>query len=353
MMIGSVVALFGSEQLIFREPKSIGIILRVSFVSVLFWSLFLGIVGYHTKVLSSAVVGMVAIGGVAISELTFQWFRSAARLASAYAVFATWRVLLVLGCLFLLEDVPGGIGTIVVVAVACGSALGLLMIAWSNRTPHSAPIVHRDIHTISDACWLGGAFFLSSISLSIAAYGENLVVRSIGETTDVAQYFQTYVLFVSPSLILNQYLSVQIGLSIRSNEHMVISFINKYFFTLLPGFFIFMLSLLTCGYLLEATIDNGITSPLALAFLLTVSAFVRFIYILPSSFLGVAADRETLSRTAVIYLVSSALLPIVSLLLYSAGTPAAYAVAIGSLVNWSVRCLVGMRFVAQRIGWIV
>ncbi len=352
MMIASTFALFGINQLLVREPKAMRLLTRVGGANILGASLVLGIIGSYLDLAPSIPVGIVAIAGFSFSNLAFQWLRSNLQVTAAYLANGSWRVLFLLGILvFFISD------NVDIDMILTGSfIISSLITVWLIiRNPAKTPLVslHDDIRSVKDIYLIGSSYFLATISLSIATYGENLVVHQIGTAADVAQYFRASVVFLFPGMILNQYLATVIGLAVREEESRVLNNLRRHFRKGLTGLLLLWPILLAGGYMLEMLVYGEASTPLLLAILLVVASCVRLIYILPSSFIGVVASRHILLNTSIIYLICAILLPLLSILFHSLGMTTIISVALASLISWTLRCAVGARLVYQRLATVV
>jgi O-antigen/teichoic acid export membrane protein len=348
MMIASTFALFGINQLLVREPKAMRQLARVGGMNILGVSLVLGTVGAYFNLVPSIITGIIVIVGFSFCNMAFQWLRSNLCVTEAYVANSGWRVIFCLGILvFFLNDYLG-IDTVLIGAFVVTAPFIVILLVRHN--PKEGLIsLHNDIRSVKDIYLLGGSYFIAALSLAIASYGENLVVHHIGTTEDVAYYFRAAVVFLFPGLMLNQYLTTVLGTVVRQEEGRVLEILRRYFWSVALGLALLWPILAICGYLLEILIYGTTQTSLAFAAILTLTSCVRLLYVLPGSFVGVIADRRTLFHASVTYLVCALLLPLLSFILHSMGFTVVLAVALASLISWSLRCIIGARLVAQRL----
>ena len=107
--------------------------------------------------------------------------------------------------------------------------------------------------------------------------------------------------------------------------------------------------LIAGGYVLEMLVYGEISTPIMLATLLSMASCLRLLYVLPGSFIGVIANRRTLLKASIIYLICAFSLPLLSLLFHSLGIATVISVALASLISWTLRCAVGAGLVYQRL----
>ncbi|CAE6483313.1 membrane hypothetical protein [Nitrosomonas nitrosa] len=351
MMIASTFALFGINQLLVREPKAMRLLTQVGGTNILAVSLVLGIIGAYFDLVPSILVGIVAIAGFSFSNLAFQWLRSNLQITAAYLANGSWRVLFLLGILVFFISGNADIGMILTGSFVISS---LIIVGLITQNPAKKELIslHDDIRSVKDIYLIGSSYFLAAISLSIATYGENLVVHQIGTTADVAQYFRASVVFLFPGMILNQYLATVIGLAVREEESRVLDHLRHHFWKGVAGLLLLWPILLAVGYMLEMLVYGETSTPLLLATLLVVASCVRLAYILPSSFIGVVASRRILFNTSIIYLICAFSLPLLSLLFHSLGIATVISVALASLISWTLRCAVGAGLVYRRLATV-
>ncbi len=351
MMIASTFALYGINQLLVREPKATRLLTRIGGVNIIGVSLIFGIVGAYFGMVPSILVGIVAIAGFSFCNMAFQWLRSNLRLTAAYIANGSWRVLFLIGIMFLFINGYADIDTVLIGSFILGSFIIVGLIV--RNSPKEEPVsIHDDIRSIKDVYLIGSSYFLAAVSLAIATYGENLVVHQIGTTIEVAQYFQASVVFLFPGMILNQYLTAVVGLAVRQEEARVLKNLRRYFWQGLGGLILMWPVLIAGGYLLEVLVYGEIGTPVILAALLALASCVRLLYVLPSSFIGVIASRHALFNASAAYLVCALLLPFLSIVFHSVGMAAMISVALASLISWALRCTVGAGLIYQRLAII-
>lgn len=348
MMIASTFALFGINQLLVREPKAMNFLVRVGGVNILIASLVLGTMGAYFNMAPSIIAGVIVVAGFSFSSMAFQWLRSNLQVTSAFIANGSWRALFLLGIIIFFVN-----GHVEIDIILIGSFVfaGFIIIGLITRNYPKEKLVslHDDIHGVKDIYLIGGSYFLATISLSIASYGENLVVHQLGTTEDVAQYFRASVVFLFPGLMLNQYLVTVVGLAVRQKESRVLDVLRIHFWKGLGGLLFMWPILIGGGYILERLVYGETSTPVALASLMALAGCVRFLYIIPSSFVGTVASRRALFNTSAIYLVCSLLLPILSVAFHAIGMAVVFSVALASLISWTLRCAVGAGLVYRRL----
>lgn len=348
MMIGSVCAIFGMGQLIVREPKAAKIILKYFILNCIFIAIIGGIVGAYFGYVGSVWIGVIAISGVSITNMSFHWLRSNLAFTRSYIANSSWRVLfLLLVGLFLFRGYED-IGTLLAVSF-CLSALVIAYLLASVPKLKETNARHNDIKRPKDIYIVGATYFMSGLSLAIASYGENLIVYQLGTNDDVAIYFRSVITFLFPGVILNQYLAALAGPLLRQDEGRVIGFMlrKKYLLVILTG--LLCPTLIIGGLILEFMIYGENTVPWILILMLTLTSCVRICYIIPSSFVGVLASKKELQNTTLLYLLCAALFPVFAIIFNHIGLSVIVSVAAANLLNWVFRNCVGLSLVFRRI----
>ncbi len=349
MMIASTVAMFGINSLIFREPSATRILLKVGIVQVLIVSVLAGVFGVYMGWAPSMLIGASVVAGYALTNFAFQWLRSEQRLTESYIANNGWRILFLIGILgiFIYSHIDPG--EILLVAFVLG---GISVLALIKRP---APRMekkshHNDIQSILDIYKVGASFFLTNIVLAISAHGENIVVHYLGGNEDVSMYYRGLVVYLFPSVIVNQYLVAVFGVWIRENEKTFNRLIKQYARIVGFALVLFLWPLLFLGgRILEQVFYGEATTPLALAMLLSLGACVRFYYILPSSYVGVMANRKQLFHVSLWYMASALFLLVLPPIFVFLGISTVIAVALASIINWAFRSLVGTNIIRERI----
>jgi len=347
MMISSACALFGMEQLVFREPKAAPIIFKVSRVHLVSTAMIAGFLGVWLNYVSGFWIGFIVVIGFACSSLTFQWFRSILSITKAYVAYCSWRLFFFIGiAVFFIHDYSD-INTIIIGAFMLSAIIILYLLATSKvRTDLVA--IHSDIKTSHDVYAIGALYFMSSLSLAIASFGESLVIHSMGNVIDVALYLKAALVFLFPGVIINQYLAARLGPLIRQEESKTLGFIKAHFWKGLIGLIILFGILFGFGCIFEFLLYGEKIVPLELAILLSITSCIRLAYLLPSGFIGVVANRKQLMVTTIGYLVCALLLPLLSVMFHAIGFSVVMAVAIANLCNWVVRSLIGVKLIISR-----
>ena len=348
MMIGGVMALFGMEQLLVREPRAAKHILKATAINVTLVSVAASIGGYFLGYAPSIMVGLIAIAGFSIVNLCFQWVRSNLQVNRAYFANSSWRVLFLCGVV--LFSVGGWLS--VPMALMIAMIVGVVIaVTLALRTRAESDLIspHREIDSLWGAYGVGSAFLVSALSLSIASYGEALVVKFLGSDADVSTYFRAAVVFLFPGVMFNQYLSAIAGPFLRQNKDRAASLLRRHGFKLVLLIIALWPALLGGGYVLARLLYGDMDLPLSLALVLTFTSCCRLFYVLPNSFVGMLATRQQLRVISFAYLGCSLLLPLLAWILHGQGVDVLIAVALANLVNWILRCLFGLGVIRQTL----
>ncbi len=347
MMVGGTLALFGLDQQLIREPKAARLIAKVAFFNVIAVAVLAGAVGFHFGFTPSLAIGIAAIVGFAGSALSFQWWRTNLHMTAAYIANGSWRLAFLIGVIVFFIQGKASLGTLLIGAFA----LGFIVIAGlflRLKPREELTSIHSDIHRVRDIYFIGSSYFMAALSLAIAAYGENLIVRAIGTDGEVALYFKSAILFLFPGVMLNQYIAAIVGPALRQNEGRAVALLRRYRLWIIAALFLIWPALFVGGYVLGRILYGEVSTPWVLAALLSFTACTRLLYILPSTFVGIAANKKQLRIISAAYLGFALLLPVLSWGFAKAGLTVIFAVAIANLINWMLRVVAGLSIVRQR-----
>lgn len=348
MMVGGICAMFGMGQVLVREPAAAKLITKLFLINAAIVGLLGGIIGTYYGFVDRVWVGVIVIFGVAISNMAFQWLRSNLALTKSYIANGCWRILFMLAVLLFFTQSDMDISLLLIGAFVI-STIVIAYLLYATPVLPDLKSLHSDVKKPRDAYIIGATYFLSGLSLAIASYGENLVVHQIGEPQDVALYFRATIVFLFPGIVLNQYLAAIAGPMVRQNEVRVITYLRKYRGWIGGALLLLWPLLILTGFILEFLIYSENTTPLALILLLTFTSCTRITYVVPSSFVGVIANKKQLQTTTALYLVCALLFPVLAVIFVKSGLSVILAVALANLVNWALRSLIGMNIVIYRM----
>lgn len=347
MMVGGALALFGFDQQLIREPQAANLIARTAVFNVSAVAIIAGFIGYHLGYTPSFFIGAFVIAGFAISALCFQWWRTNLHMTAAYLANGTWRLAFLIGVatLFITDIAP--LSHILIGSFCMGFTM-LVALFLYLKPKADLTAIHSDITHVKDVYIIGSSYFMAALSLAIASYGESLVVRSLGSKADVALYFKSLVLFLFPGVMFNQYVAAVVGPALRQNEQRAVTYLRKFKILIASALLLIWPGLVGAGYVLGQIIYGEPFTPLPLAALLSFTACIRLIYILPSNFVGITANKTQLRYISAAYLGFALLFPVIAWIFTQSGVAVIFAVAFANLINWSLRTAAGLTVVRQR-----
>jgi len=348
MMVGGVCAIFGMGQLLIREPASARLITKLFIIHATIISLIGGCIGVYFGLVDRFWIGVVVIAGISMSSLAFHWLRSNLALTKSYIAIGSWRAIFML--LIILFFIRADVN--IALLLACAFLASWLIIGYLLKTTpakSNLKALHSDIKRPRDVYIVGATYFMASLSLAISSYGENLVVHQMGTGQDLATYFRATVVFLFPGVVLNQYFAAIAGPMLRQDERRFVQMIKKYGIAFMGGLLLLWPLLIFGGILLEFIIYQENSTPWGLVILLTLTSCVRLSFVVPSSFVGVVANKKQLQITTILYLLCAFLLPVLAVIFSHYGVAIIISVALANLINWMLRCCVGMNIVMQRV----
>jgi hypothetical protein len=347
VMIGSTLILFGLDQVMVRIPYQASFILRLSFLQIpILASIYVFLLSL-SGVVNGNLWEILAVSAVAVSLAQFGFYRAKNQLLTSQLATNSWRfiflaVVVVAASLGFL----GNFSLLVVVSVALATLLNWV-IRQFYKEPQVVPPGQEE--TLKGIYALGANFFVSLATLNIAVFMEQLMLNMTGHTEASATYF-SHTAIILPLLIpFNGLIGFLLGPYIRKDIGRFDRQLTKYWWTLpvvatvmaLVGF---ALSLL----LYFLFYSDRFVYDYRLASLIILVGFLRIIYIFPSSYLGVTAEKQLLGRFVTVAVFSTVISIVLYFILVYAGMNPIYAVAFSSLLNWGARTLSGV-YLMKRI----
>jgi len=348
VMIASVFAMFGLPQVLVREPHAAGIIFRTSSILMVLVSLTASYIAYELGLIASFLIGAASVLLFSITNLLFQWFRANLHFSMAYIVNSGWRIFFLIIVLYFVSMNKFDLGYGLIAAFII-NIFGFSILLLRKHKTREIRSIHHDVENSSAAIKVGTSYFLATLSLSIASYGEHIVVYHIGHSEDVALYFRAAVLFLFPGIALNQFLAAILGPTIRQNETVVINTLTRYFLFGLVAIFFLWPVLLFIGCILQYSLFPNSEIHFSLGLIFSLTSCVRLFYVIPSSFVSMAADQRQLRNISYQYLGCALMLPALSVLFNGIGISVVLSVAMANLANWIFRCVIGVKLVKMRV----
>jgi hypothetical protein len=346
VMIGSTLVLLGLDQVMVRLPQQAFFILKIAFVQVPILSALYVLLLSLSGVIHGNVWEILAVFAVAISLAQFGFYRAKNQLFTSQLSSNTWRFVF-FGVILLAAylDQLQNYSLLIVISVTLATLLNIT-IKFFYKEPEVVPPGQDE--TVAGIYALGGRFFVSLATLNLAVFMEQVMLNMTGHTEASASYF-THTAIILPLLIaFNGFAGFLLGPYIRKNIPRFDKQLTRYWWGLPAG--ALAMSVLAFGLsllLYSRFYSHKLVYDYRLALLIVFIGFLRIIYILPSSYLGVAAEKPVLTQFVNINVVSVILSIAAYFALVYAGIHPAFAVAFSSLFNWGTRTLTGVYLVKR------
>lgn len=345
VMVGSTLALAGLDGVVVREPNKARKILRWGLLNIVVVSSIISVAAYLTGYYDGFFVGALSVIGVALSMLCYAIHRAHLRYSVAQIARDGWK-LVFLGMLWPLHFYAGlSVGVVLVVSLAIGLTVGVF--AWGEGMSSAVRQSISEVSGYRSAMLVGAPFLMASFALSIASYGELLLVKWFGATGDVQPYFRAAILFSYPALMVSAYATTFLGPVVRQSPHRMSRLLHDHWPLTVAALLLSPAVTLALGYVIEPFLFPGRHTPLWLGVVLSAVAGLRLLYIVVSSFVGTLAAARELWRVTFAYFVAAVLtMPFCAFAIWF-GLPVLEAVAVTAALHWLVRVSIGSGLTVQ------
>lgn len=346
VMIGSTLVLLGLDQVMMRLPQQASFILKLVFIQVPILSL----VYVFLLSLSGAIHGniweILAVFAVAVSLAQFGFYRAKNQLITSQLSSNTWRFVLL--ATISLASYFGWLQNysfLIVISVALAALMNIAIKVF-YKEPEFVPLGQDE--TVASIYALGGRFFVSLATLNIAVFMEQVMLNMTGHTEASASYF-THTAIILPLLIaFNGFAGFLLGPYIRKNISRFDKQLTKYWWGLPVGALAMSVVAFGLSLLLYSRFySHKLVYDYRIALLIVFIGFLRIIYILPSSYLGVAAEKRILTQFVNINVLAVITSVVAYFLLVYLGTNPVFAIAFSSLFNWGTRTFSGVYLIKR------
>ncbi len=341
----STLAMMGIDQIIVREPSKLSLILTksVTLTALLAGLMSLGawcVGAYHNGFqlfLATALLGM--------SGLYFGIFRANCKFSMAHVARDGWKFLLLTGVL--VASFTTGTHPQAIMITSCLGTVALSVVWWRRCSVEGMIEQHNEVTDFKSALRISWPFCLAAFSLSIASYGEIVLLKLLNADHEISQYFWALILYSYPAVFANTYLVSLLGTFIRQNAKISANiFINRRV-SFMPLIMAVPVAVFTFGYIVEAVIFPEKETPLYLAVLISCVAGVRFTYTFITSFIGALGCGDEIKRISLIYFCLAMTVPFACVPIYLLTESAALSVSLSSMLHWLARGTVGWNLTAR------
>lgn len=335
-----VIAALGLDLVMVRSPQSSTRMLRFVAVQVPLLAILLGFGAHGLGYLSSPLSASLLTAGSAVGLVLGQFYRAHHRYLLSQLIQQGWKIVIlaVLGAMALPMGFP---------ALPVDLILGVLLLATSLvgwipllRTETVTP-VRQEPEGARALYGIGLRFMVTNLILSLAVYGEQLLVNGLGTARDAAVFFTHATYFLFPASVLNGYIAFRIGPWLRDNHERFVQMIGSRWAVMTFGAAFYAVLMNVFGWVSWQIVTPAVGSPdPILQVTLLVSAFARTLYTIPSGYNGVFGS--TRQHDLLIGLQVVFLLVLAGLIFAFVGyLDVVYLVALAGASNWVLRTTIG------------
>lgn len=338
--ISGILCLVGLEQVLMRSRRSSARLLKLLAVQVPFLSLVVGSLLWAFNFLNYWLVCVLLGAAAGGSSALAQYYRSHYMSVASQLAQQFWKFMVLLAIAIVMAyQVEVELDVLVVTIMVVGVVLGSFFIM--RYKPYS--LVAQEPEGVAELYRIGSRFMVTALLLSLAIYGEQLLVNSLGGTKDGAFYFTHATYFLFPVSVFNGYFAFVIAPWVRDNHDEYVKMLRVRFFTIVVCAFVYSLLINIAGWVGWMLVKPAAGMPnLTLQLIFLVVCFFRTIYMLPSAYVGVFGRP----RQHDILIVGQTLALVVALLLLFFlekffWVELVAIVAVASAINWGLRVSAG------------
>ncbi len=342
----ATVALLGIDQVVVREPSKLQLYIRPTIALSLFISAMSSFLLWISGFYAHPTILFFAVFGVASSYFFFGVFRSTLNFNMAQFARDGWKALF----LVILIPIYFAFSMPIYVAFLMAIAVMLVVVTWKYATSVRSDMneVHDEVDGFKSALGVSWPFCLGALSLSIASYGELLLLNGFGGDAFLPEYFRSTLLYSMPIITFNTLFVTYLGSAIRERPEKYSKLMLKYKNVSYWIIAIFPVASLLFGLLISPIVFRDHSTPIEIAILLSLTAGIRVHYTIISSFVGVLAVKTEMQKISVMYFAIAISTPIFCFIVYQSTQQLILAVAITGVYHWVARNSIGWRLL-QRV----
>ncbi len=358
-LTGITFVLLGSSQVIVRvqkEPKDILPIILCQYLGISTLISVFGVFFFDIEVDFLILFAIVIL--LSINQFFYGYFQSKKEFKDSQLIFGSWRILffiftLILVETFLSKGISFGIIEIsYLFLIALLIPIFILIVfkktiteAFKGLSKHSLKSIKQGFKENAEFYSLGMMFFLFSLTATISAYFDQLFLGYVNAKSELAIYFVHLTVILTPITFLNKFVGFILAPYIRQMKSKKID--QKLFFRYIFLIFSALIVVLIILYFASAFLFKFIYAdkyefmPLVSIGVICIG-YLRTIYLIPSSFLGMLGSQSILTRFLILNLSGGGLQFIVMYVGYLQGYNIIFVVIVGTIVNWLFRSLGGV-----------
>ncbi|EZQ20345.1 hypothetical protein CF98_05380 [Halopseudomonas bauzanensis] len=338
--ISGILCLVGLEQVLMRSRRSSARLLQLLAIQIPILSIVVGSLLWFFGFLNYWLIAVLLGGAAASSSALAQYYRSHYMSIASQLAQQLWKCLALIAIVIvLMYEVKVEVDALVVGIMVFSVMLVAVFIF--RYTPGS--LFPQDPQGYAELYMIGSRFMVTALLLSLAIYGEQLLVNKLGGASDGAQYFTHATYFLFPVSVFNGYFAFVIAPWVRDNHDKYINILKEKYFLIILSAFGYSMFISFIGWLGWLVVRPAVGMPnLFLQMIFFWVCFFRTIYMLPSAYIGVFGRPR---QHDILIAGQAAALIIAVLLLFflkeSGWLELVTIVALASAVNWGLRVMAG------------
>lgn len=263
--------------------------------------------------------------------ILFSFERSKLNYTLSIFIFHFWRILfyfLIVTVTYKLIEIP--------LAIAFMSSIVFLIAPLRKISFKASTIKHY-----KPALKTGFYFFLSTCSLNIILFIDQLLINGFEDTVSSEILFSHVTFFISPFAAVLSFLGFLLTPFLRDNKEKALLFLDKYLFYIVPlGVIIIFGYYLFSGWLYKYVKDK---EPLYwLGVILSFILYARYLLLIPSAYFGAFGENKLIRKVSIRYNIANFIyICSAFLLLYEFGLSILVSISSALLLTWILRTIIG------------
>jgi len=338
VLLGVSIVLFGQDQVIVREHRASMSIFNGHIP-------FLIAASFLVSAVTSSIIEQIevipltlAIASLAFVSTSFGTVRANLQMLNAQLINNGWKlfVLIVLTTIIVRSDFKS------FEWLFFGSAFVVISISYLLKKLPYSTLNDEVVLQTNERIRYGFLFFLSSTSLVLALYAEQLLLNAGGYSKESAIYFAHATLVLPPIIFFNGYFGFWLSTYAAKRPEVVEHFISAHWGKMI----IVAVALPTAAVVFASSAYHLIFPPnisfsYPIAVAIAAVGLFRLAYSIPSGYVGMLSDMKTLKLLVFSNVLSSALLVIVYLSSLSVWNDPIKSIIAGAFSCWTLKVLFG------------
>jgi len=281
----------------------------------------------------SYVYAFVILFCYATILVTYSFERSKLNYSLALIIFNFWRIifyLLIVAATYKLIEVP--------LTIALLSSMIFLYKPLRN-----IKISSLSFKEYKPALKTGFYFFLSTCSLNIILFIDQLLINGLGDKVSSEIFFSHVTFFISPFAAFLGFTGFLLTPYLRENKKKAFEMLRKYLLLFIfAGILAIVAYYFFAGWLFSAVKKKENIHWLGI--ILSGILFARYLLLIPSSYFGAFGDNKLIRKVSVLYnVINVVYLGTAFILFYILKEDILFAISVSLLLTWTLRALIGYK----------